>query len=73
VARTPQPSETCASSESSFGGGNFEPNSGVPLRSEKRFLQVRQYSRRSRWLLPNHPLTVKLPAFRWPYWAQAGF
>jgi hypothetical protein len=73
VARTPQPSETCASRESSFGRGNCERNQGVPLRSEKRFLQVRQYSKRSRWLLPNHPETVKVPAFRRPYFAQAGF
>ena len=42
------------------------PNKGVPFRSEKRFLHVRQYSRRIRWFFPNQPQTVRFFAPRLP-------
>ena len=48
VWRTPHPSATCSRTDSTFSGGSRESNRGVPLRSEKRALQVRQRSMRSR-------------------------
>ena len=36
----------CSRTDTTFSGGSRESNSGVPLRSEKRALQVRQRSMR---------------------------
>src|SRR5512135_9592 len=76
VLRTPQPSAMWCTIERIFSSGKWARYSGVPLRSEKRAWQVRQYSRRYWWCLPSRPVTVRFPGSRRPksghreFWQQ---
>src|SRR5512135_3714230 len=76
VLRTPQPSAMWCRIERIFSSGKWARYSGVPLRSEKRAWQVRQYSRRYWWCLPSRPVTVRFPGSRRPksghreFWQQ---
>jgi len=52
VCRTPQPSAMWANTEIASCSDKRAPNSGVPLRSEKRALQEAQYNIRRSLLGP---------------------
>ena len=73
VFRTPTPSCTWARIDTTFSGGSGERNRAVPLRSEKRALQLRQYSSRYCRSLPMRSHTLRFPAPRRPQSGHDGF
>jgi hypothetical protein len=66
VLRIPTPSCTWARIDTTFAGGSGERKKAVPLRSEKRALQLRQYSNRYCRCLPMRSHTLRFPAPRLP-------
>src|SRR5215217_430845 len=59
--------------ERTFSSGSWAPSKTVPLRWEKDRLQVRQYTMRIRWPLPDQPRKYRLPPPRLPASGQSLF
>lgn len=73
VLRTPQPSPKCSSTAMAFSSGKREFSSGVPLRSEKYLLHVRQKRQRMPRFLLLQPCHRRFPAPRFPWSGHSVF